>query len=66
MIDGLMKRILKMIDDAEAIEGALSNRLSREITKTLDACKRQRIAGPEINKLKRIHEERGAKGKQDV
>jgi len=61
MIDGLMKRVYKLIDDAEAIDGTLSNRLSREIQKTLAACKRQRIAAPEIAKLDKIYTERGAK-----
>lgn len=61
MIDGLMKRVHKMIDDAEAIDGTLSNRLSREIFRTLADCKRQRIAGPEIGKLQKIYDERGAK-----
>jgi DNA-binding transcriptional ArsR family regulator len=61
MIDGLMKRVYKMIDDVEAIDGALSNRLSREILRTLADAKRQRIAGPEIAKLQKIYDERGVK-----
>ena len=65
MIDGLMKRVHKMIDDVEAIDGPLSNRLSREILRTLAECKRQRIAGPEINKLQKLHDERAAKGATD-
>ncbi len=60
MIDGLMKRVYKMIDDVEAIDGALSNRLSREIFRTLAACKRQRIASPEIVKLQKIYDERAS------
>lgn len=61
MIDGLMKRVHKLIDDVEAIDGALSNRLSREIFRTLADAKRQRIAGPEIAKLQKIYDERGVK-----
>jgi hypothetical protein len=61
MIDGLMKRVHKMIDDAEATADPLSNRFTREMARTLADCKRQRIAGPEIAKLQKIYDERGAK-----
>ncbi|MCE9607150.1 MAG: hypothetical protein K8U03_19875 [Planctomycetia bacterium] len=61
MIDGLMKRVLKMIDDVERAEGPLSGRLSREIERVLADCSGQRIAGPEITKLKRIYEAASAR-----
>lgn len=65
MIDGLMKRVHKLIDDLESLEGPLSNRFSREILRTLADCKRRRIAGPEIAKLQKLHDERAAKGATD-